>query len=215
MHFVHGFSLFEPHWHRLRASRQPPRSAPATCAPRRRNTRPPAAVRHRRRTIIGFTSTATTPRSTPTAMPCSPATSRSARTSAASPPIRSPTTRRPARSRSTGRWTSRIRSCGVQERLGHLRRAGRRRISTRPTFQLFDRNGRGFAKDIAVQPDGKVELSKVRYTTCPVGNQDWMLAGLLAQSRHRGPAGRRAPSDHAVQGRAHLLHPVYLVPAGR
>jgi LPS-assembly protein len=42
-------------------------------------------------------------------------------------------------------------------------------------FRIFDRNGRGFAKDMAVHPDGKVDLTKVRYTTCPVGNQDWML----------------------------------------
>jgi LPS-assembly protein len=42
-------------------------------------------------------------------------------------------------------------------------------------FQIFERNGRGFAKDIAVQPDGKAELSKVRYTTCPAGNQDWLI----------------------------------------
>jgi len=42
-------------------------------------------------------------------------------------------------------------------------------------FRIFDRNGRGFAKDMAIHPDGKVDLLKVRYTTCPVGNQDWML----------------------------------------
>src|SRR5882724_6955131 len=42
-------------------------------------------------------------------------------------------------------------------------------------FQLMDRNGRGFAKDINVLPDGKVRLDQVRYTTCPVGNEDWML----------------------------------------
>ncbi|MGP8166975.1 MAG: LPS-assembly protein LptD [Steroidobacteraceae bacterium] len=42
-------------------------------------------------------------------------------------------------------------------------------------FRIFDRNGRGFAKEMAVHPDGKVDLLKVRYTTCPVGNQDWML----------------------------------------
>jgi len=28
---------------------------------------------------------------------------------------------------------------------------------------------------MAVHPDGKIELEKVRYTSCPVGNQDWML----------------------------------------
>jgi LPS-assembly protein len=42
-------------------------------------------------------------------------------------------------------------------------------------FQLMDRNGRGFARDIDVLPDGKVRLEKVRYTSCPVGNEDWML----------------------------------------
>jgi LPS-assembly protein len=42
-------------------------------------------------------------------------------------------------------------------------------------FQILDRNGRGFARELAVHPDGKVELEQVRYTTCPVGNEDWML----------------------------------------
>jgi LPS-assembly protein len=42
-------------------------------------------------------------------------------------------------------------------------------------FQLMDRNGRGFARDIDVLPDGKVKLFAVRYTSCPVGNEDWML----------------------------------------
>jgi LPS-assembly protein len=42
-------------------------------------------------------------------------------------------------------------------------------------FQLMDRNGRGFAKDIDVLADGRVALSEVRYTSCPVGNEDWML----------------------------------------
>jgi LPS-assembly protein len=42
-------------------------------------------------------------------------------------------------------------------------------------FQILDRNGRGYAREISVQPDGKVDLEQVRYTTCPVGNQDWML----------------------------------------
>jgi LPS-assembly protein len=45
----------------------------------------------------------------------------------------------------------------------------------RATFQLMDRNGRGIAKDIDVLPDGKLSLTQVRYTSCPVGNEDWML----------------------------------------
>ena len=37
-------------------------------------------------------------------------------------------------------------------------------------FQLMDRNGRGYAKNVDLLTDGKVQLTQVRYTTCPVGN---------------------------------------------
>ncbi|MEA3158898.1 MAG: LPS-assembly protein [Gammaproteobacteria bacterium] len=43
-------------------------------------------------------------------------------------------------------------------------------------FQLMDRNGRGFAKDVDLHPDGKLDLNNVRYTSCPVGNEDWSLS---------------------------------------
>ena len=43
------------------------------------------------------------------------------------------------------------------------------------SFQLLDRSGHGVAHDMAIRPDGKLSLEQVRYTTCPVGNQDWML----------------------------------------
>ncbi|MGB6308323.1 MAG: LPS assembly protein LptD [Steroidobacteraceae bacterium] len=42
-------------------------------------------------------------------------------------------------------------------------------------FQLMGRLGRGYAKDINVLPDGKVHLTDVRYTSCAVGTEDWML----------------------------------------
>jgi len=42
-------------------------------------------------------------------------------------------------------------------------------------FFILDRKGRGFAREMAVHPDGKVALEQVRYTSCPVGNEDWML----------------------------------------
>ncbi len=57
------------------------------------------------------------------------------------------------------------------------------------TFQLFDRNGRGFAKDIDALPDGKVKLSQVRYTTCPVGNEDWMLQASSINLDTKGQVG--------------------------
>jgi LPS-assembly protein len=42
-------------------------------------------------------------------------------------------------------------------------------------FQLMDRNGHGFAHDLDVLADGKVRLTEVRYTSCPPGNEDWLL----------------------------------------
>ena len=45
----------------------------------------------------------------------------------------------------------------------------------RAEFELLDRRGRGSAGEIGIEPGGKISLAQVRYTTCPVGNQDWML----------------------------------------
>jgi len=42
-------------------------------------------------------------------------------------------------------------------------------------FQILDRHGRGFAAALTAKPNGTVDLAQVRYTTCPVGNEDWML----------------------------------------
>ena len=45
----------------------------------------------------------------------------------------------------------------------------------RANFQLMDRNGRGVARDINLDTEGKVEFTDVDYTSCPVGNDSWML----------------------------------------
>ena len=42
-------------------------------------------------------------------------------------------------------------------------------------FQLLNRNGRGYARTMSASPDGKVVLDQVNYTTCPAGNDDWMI----------------------------------------
>jgi LPS-assembly protein len=42
-------------------------------------------------------------------------------------------------------------------------------------FQLMNRAGRGFAKQIDVDPTGKIALDNVIYTSCPAGNESWML----------------------------------------
>jgi LPS-assembly protein len=56
-------------------------------------------------------------------------------------------------------------------------------------FQLMDRNGRGYAKDIDVLPDGKLSLSQVRYTSCPVGNEDWLLQASSLNIDSKAQAG--------------------------
>lgn len=38
-----------------------------------------------------------------------------------------------------------------------------------------DGNGRGVARGISVSPQGQVSLDDVRYTSCPAGNDDWVL----------------------------------------
>jgi LPS-assembly protein len=43
-------------------------------------------------------------------------------------------------------------------------------------FQLMNRNGRGYARDIDLGTDGKVALENARYTSCPVGIEDWSLS---------------------------------------
>jgi LPS-assembly protein len=42
-------------------------------------------------------------------------------------------------------------------------------------FRIFDRSGRGYAKKMSVTPEGIVHMDTVRYTSCPVGNEDWMI----------------------------------------
>ena len=83
------------------------------------------------------------------------------------------------------------------------------------TFQIFDRNGRGFAKEMSVHPDGKIDWTKVRYTTCPVGNQDWMLQASSITLDTDQQEGTGAQRGHAVQRRAHFLHALHLVSRGR
>jgi LPS-assembly protein len=42
-------------------------------------------------------------------------------------------------------------------------------------FELTDRNARGSADRIRATTEGTLSLDRVRYTTCPLGNEDWIL----------------------------------------
>jgi LPS-assembly protein len=43
-------------------------------------------------------------------------------------------------------------------------------------FELPSRPARGAAREISINREGKVALDKVEYTTCPAGNEDWMIS---------------------------------------
>src|SRR5882724_3482091 len=62
-------------------------------------------------------------------------------------------------------------------------------------FQILDRNGRGVARELTVHPDGRVALAQVRYTTCPVGNEDWMLQ---ASSIDLDTTGQEGSAHHVL-----------------
>jgi LPS-assembly protein len=56
----------------------------------------------------------------------------------------------------------------------HVDRAGSA-VFDHAEFELADRNARGSADRIRASTEGTLSLDKVRYTTCPLGNEDWML----------------------------------------
>ena len=87
--------------------------------------------------------------------------------------------------------------------------------SRAPSSSCSERSVRGAAQDASLRENGTIDLSGVKYTACPQGNEDWRLAAgeisidQKTQTRH-GP--RRASRIH---GRADLLHAVDLVSGRR
>ncbi len=148
MYFVHGFSC-SGRIHRSSASR-PPWSAPETCAPPRRSTTR-RSLPTLRRTIIGFTSTAT--------MPLLDADGNAV----LQRPRQGPAGRA-QHDLGFGHLRPQDRPCCRQRRVDFVDPKLRVRSVTgrydidgaanfdQANFQLMDRNGRGFAKDIDVLP---------------------------------------------------------------
>ena len=56
----------------------------------------------------------------------------------------------------------------------HIQKSGAATID-QAHFELAASAGRGDAKQIQLDPQGRLHLDQVRYTTCPVGNTDWEL----------------------------------------
>jgi len=56
-------------------------------------------------------------------------------------------------------------------------------------FELADRNARGSANSIQVTRDSQLKLNGVRYTTCPLGEEDWVLRADDIDIRQRAGLG--------------------------
>ena len=56
-------------------------------------------------------------------------------------------------------------------------------------FELKDRNARGAADRIQVTRENQLKLNGVRYTTCPVGEEDWVLRASDIDIRQRAGIG--------------------------
>jgi LPS-assembly protein len=56
-------------------------------------------------------------------------------------------------------------------------------------FELKDRNARGAADRIQVTRDNQLKLNGVRYTTCPVGEEDWLIRASDIDIRQRAGIG--------------------------
>ena len=96
---------------------------------------------------------------------------------------------------------------GTFDRNGGARLGGAR-------FELPSRPARGAAQDIAVSRDGKVSLNDVEYTTCPVGNEDWILKArdINLDTVARNGTGRNVRLD--FQGVPILYTPFISFPLG-
>lgn len=70
----------------------------------------------------------------------------------------------------------------------HVDRAGGA-VFERAEFELADRNARGSADRIRATTEGNLSLDRVRYTTCPLGNEDWKLTASDIDINQRAAIG--------------------------
>jgi LPS-assembly protein len=96
---------------------------------------------------------------------------------------------------------------GTFDRAGEAHLGGAR-------FELPSRPARGQAEKIAVTRAGKVSLDDVEYTTCPLGNEDWMLRArdIDLDTVARNGTGRNVRLD--FKGVPILYTPIISFPLG-
>jgi len=95
----------------------------------------------------------------------------------------------------------------------HLDPAGGATFSN-AEFELPTIPARGSAARVTATADGEVELDNVRYTTCPIGNEDWLIsASEIDINQQRGiGTGRNVRLD--FQGVPILYVPYFSFPVG-
>src|SRR6185295_19607457 len=79
-------------------------------------------------------------------------------------------------------------------------------------FELKDRNARGAADRIQVTRDNQLKLNDVRYTTCPVGREDWVIRASDIRQRAGLGFGRSVRLD--FKGVPILYTPFISFPVG-
>jgi LPS-assembly protein len=101
----------------------------------------------------------------------------------------------------------------VRGESGTFNRAGTAQLGG-ARFELPSRPARGAARKIAVERGGKVSLDDVEYTTCPVGNEDWMIRArdIDLDTVSRNGTGRNVRLD--FKGVPILYTPVISFPLG-
>ncbi|NJO12868.1 MAG: LPS assembly protein LptD [Gammaproteobacteria bacterium] len=101
----------------------------------------------------------------------------------------------------------------VRGESGSYDAAGGARIGV-AQFEVPSRPARGTAEELAITPDGHVTLRKVEYTTCPVGNEDWILTAsdISLDTTTRNGTGKGVRLD--FKGVPILYTPIISFPLG-
>ncbi len=81
-------------------------------------------------------------------------------------------------------------------------------------FQLFERSGRGYASEIDVHPGGRISLAKTGYTTCPAGNQSWLIRADSIDLNTVSQSGTAHGVTLEFQGVPVLYTPYFSFPLG-
>ncbi len=81
-------------------------------------------------------------------------------------------------------------------------------------FELADVNGRGSADRIRATTEGNLSLDRVRFTTCPLGNEDWMLTASDIDINQRAGLGTGRGTRLDFKGVPLLYMPIFSFPVG-